>query len=225
MSDTLTLASEHDVADVTTFLQRADRLGCSLTRLLTSGPRLAAMVCVLEKQGMLDTHPTVLGMRVVELEVDLDVALTSANAVNAVDALVETRAVLDRLARPSMRASAVLELPVGQARVPWAGISPPQSGWESLGEMPSRALVECARAGIDEVAAANGLGTNIVTEVRRTVWSRQLEGAPDGIVAGMAFAAFGLGFVVEGDESAVRITSNGAWMRASTNRGEVLARA
>ncbi len=218
MSDTLTLASAHDVADLQTFLQRADRLGCTLTRLTSSGNFLAAIVCVLEKQGLLDTHPNVLGMRVVEM------AATDAASQPTVDALAETRALLDRLARPSALVELSFELPVGQPRVPWAGISPPHTEWQLVGTLSSAEFVATARTGIDEVAAANGLGTNIVTEVRRTVWSRPLESMPS-VVSGMAFAAFGLGFVVEGDDTSVRITSNGAWMRATTSRGEVLSRA
>lgn len=213
MSDTLTLASAHDVADLQTFLLRAERLGCALTRLTVSGSYLIALVCVLEKQGLLDTHPNVLGMRVVELSTD---AAT-------VDALVETRAVLDRLARAVSLDDLVLDIPLTQPRAPWAGSTPPRSGWLPVADLPSARLVEIARAGIDEVAAANGLGTNIVTEVRRTVWSRLVNDLP-GVVTGLAFAAFGLGFVVEGEDDVVRVTSQGSWVRATTRRGIVLAR-
>jgi hypothetical protein len=216
MSDTLTLASAHDVADLQTFLQRAERLGCALTRLSVSGSYLVALVCVLEKQGLLDTHPNVLGMRVVELGGMGEVSAT-------LDALVETRAVLDRLARSVSLAEHTLEIPITQPRAPWAGSTPPRSGWQAIADMPSERFVEVARAGIDEVASANGLGTNIVTEVRRTVWSRLVDDRP-GVVSGLAFAAFGLGFVVDGDDDDVRVTSQGSWVRATTRRGIVLAR-
>jgi len=66
------------------------------------------------------------------------------------------------------------------------------------------------------------LGTNIVTEVRRTVWSRLVDDIP-GVVSGLAFASFGLGFVVDGDD-VVKVTSQGSWIRATTRRGIVLAR-
>jgi hypothetical protein len=216
MSDTLTLASAHDVADLQTFLLRAERLGCALTRLTVSGTYLVALVCVLEKQGLLDTHPNVLGMRVVELS-------TNGEVSEPVDALVETRAVLDRLARAVSLDEHALEIPITQPRAPWAGSTPPRSGWLPVADIPSARFVEVARAGIDEVASANGLGTNIVTEVRRTVWSRPVNDIP-GVVSGLAFASFGLGFVIEGDDDDVRITSQRSWVRATTRRGIVLAR-
>jgi len=223
MSDTLTLASAHDVADLQTFLQRAERLGCALTRLTVSGSYLAAIVCVLEKQGLLDTHPYVLGMRAVELSSQGRLPVNASSSdVAPVDALVETRAVLDRLARAISLNDDILEIPVTQPRAPWAGSTPPRSGWLPVADVPSSRFVDIARAGIDEVAAANGLGTNIVTEVRRTVWSRLVDDIP-GVVSGLAFASFGLGFVVDGDD-VVKITSQGSWIRATTRRGIVLAR-
>lgn len=218
MSDTLTLVSTHDVSDLQTFLQRAERLGCSLTRLTVAGSFLVATVCVLEKQGLLDTHPNVLGARVVELD------SRDNEKGKSVEFLVETRAILDRLARISARDIRTFDIPPLQPRVPWAGISPPRSNWEQCGEVSSAVLVATARAGIDEVAKANGLGSQIVTQVRRTVWSRSLADIPLA-VTGLAFAAFGLGFVVEGEDEVVRLTSQGTWIRASTARGDVLARA
>lgn len=218
MTDTLTLASADDVADLHTFLQRADRLGCALTRLAVAGTHLVVTVCVLEKVGLLDSHPFVFGMRVLEL----------APRNEEVDALVETRALLDRLARPTTAMSRKFDVPVGQPRVAWAGTSPPRADWVPSGSVEASTLVAVAQAGIDEVTAANGLGTNIVTEVRRTVWGRPLEaasaaGKPVG-AAGIAFAAFGLGFVVPGEEEMVNLTTNGTWVRASTRRGYVLTK-
>ncbi len=211
MTDTLTLASPDDVADLNTYAQRAERLGCSLLRMASVGHHLVVTVCVLERQGLLDTHPYVFGLRVFELsEPNVDM-----------DALVETRAMLDRLARKTQ----LLDMPVAQPRVPWAGIAAPREGWMPAGTIASEDVVATAKSGIDEVAAANGLGTNIVTEVRRTVWSRPMSGAsvPD-LPAGLAFAAFGLGFVVEGHDEDVAVTTNGSWTRLTTTRGYVLSR-
>lgn len=218
MSDTLTLVSAHDVSDLHTFVQRAERLGCSLTRLTVAGSFLVATVCVLEKQGLLDTHPNVLGARVIEIE-----SRDDAEGAHG-EFLVETRALLDRLARLSSSDTRTLDVPPAQPRVAWAGIAPPRFDWQLCGEVSSAALVATARAGIDEVAAANGLGSQIVTEVRRSVWSRPLVELPF-TVAGLAFAAFGLGFIVDGTDEIVRLTSHGTWIRASTTRGDVLARA
>ena len=212
MTDTFTLASADDVADLTTFAQRAERLGCALMRLSVVGEHLVVTVCVLEKQGLLDSHPYVFGLRVFEL------APGERNG-SELDVLVETRAVLDRLARQN----ATIDVPVAQPRVPWAGIAAPRDGWAAAGQVSSGDLVAVAKSGIDEVALSNGLGTNIVTEVRRTVWTRAVENS--SVSAGLAFAAFGLGFVIEGIDDNANVTTNGSWTRVTTSRGYVLSRA
>jgi hypothetical protein len=214
MTDTFTLASADDVADLTTFAQRAERLGCALMRLTVVGSYLAVTVCVLEKQGLLDAHPYVFGLRVFELS--RDEGEPSSNG--ELDVLVETRALLDRLARMSV----TVDVPVAQARVPWAGVAAPRDGWVSAGSVGTSELVAVAKLGIDEVASANGLGTNIVTEVRRTVWTRPV--GESAVFAGMAFAAFGLGFALETSDDQVSVTMNGSWTRITTARGYVLSR-
>jgi hypothetical protein len=214
MTDTFTLASADDVADLTTFAQRAERLGCALMRLTVVGSHLAVTVCVLEKQGLLDSHPYVFGLRVFELSRDEGDLANNGE----LDVLIETRALLDRLARMNV----TVDVPVSQARVPWAGVAAPRDGWVHGGSVGAAELIAVAKSGIDEVASANGLGTNIVTEVRRTVWTRRV--GESGIFAGMAFAAFGLGFAREGTDDQISVTTNGSWTRITTARGYVLAR-
>lgn len=212
MSNSVTLASEHDSADLQVFLERADRLGCEHVRLIGSGKALAAYVAVLAPQGLLDVAPTVLGLRVFErAETDAD----------NVDTVVQIRAVLDRLAHDRLS----IPLPVGQPGVPWAAISPPRAGWAPVGEIVEAELQAIAEAGIEEVAKANGLGTNIVTAVREEVWQRPVQimsaDSTASIPAGAAFAAFGLGFL--GSDSA-RVSSSQAWKRVTTQRGHVLVK-
>lgn len=209
MTNMVTLASEHDAADFKTYLERADRLGCEQVWLIGAGSALAAYVAVLTPQGLLDVAPTVLGLRVFE-RVETD----------HLDTVVQVRAMLDRLAHDPL----ALTLPVGQAGIAWTGVAPPRTHWESRGTLSEIELQLTAKSGIEEVAKANGLGTNIVTAVRDEVWRRPLnvlgsEGL--SVPAGVSFAAFGLGFL---GTSQAQVTSSGAWKRIATERGHILVK-
>ncbi|MEG0299556.1 MAG: hypothetical protein RR609_08280, partial [Aurantimicrobium sp.] len=151
MTNTVTLASEHDSADLQTYLERAERLGAEHVWLVGAGNALAAYVAVLTPQGLLDIAPTVLGLRVFE-RVETD----------TLDMVVQVRAMLDRLAHDKI----TIPLPVGQAGIAWTGVVPPRTDWLPAGTMLEIELQLTAKAGIEEVAKANGLGTNIVTAVR-----------------------------------------------------------
>jgi len=216
MTNTAHLATAHDSADLKVFLERANHLGCEHVRLIGAGSALAVYAAVLTPAGLLDLAPTVMGLRVFE---------RAETDTSALDTVVLTRALLDRMAHDAL----VIPLPVGQAGVPWAGISPPRADWAPRGTMLEIELGLVARAGIDEVAAANGLGTNIVTTVRHEVWGRTLAvqtqevGAdvPLTVPAGAAFAGFGLGFF---DTGIAHVTTSGAWTRITTDRGHVLVK-
>lgn len=210
MTNTVTLASEHDSADLKTFLERADRLGCEHVWLIGAGNALVAYVAVLTPQGLLDVAPTVLGMRICERTED-----------TALDMVVQVRALLDRLAHDAV----VIPLPVGQAGIAWTGVAPPRGGWVPVGDLLELELHLTAKAGIEEVAKANGLGTNIVTVVREEVWRRQLNVQHTESVctvpAGVAFAGFGLGFFGTG---IAQVSQSGAWTRITTERGHILVK-
>ena len=212
MTSFLSLAEQADAADLSVFLQRAARLGCEHVRLVSSGRALVATVAVLTKQGLLDTDPTVLGVRVFEL----------AEGATPVDTLVLIAGVQERLAREVHE----FPLPVGQAGIAWAGVTPPAGNWVELGQVDSAQLVAVAEAGIAEVAAANGLGIKIVDEVRRSTWGRAMFTVGDAdeltVPAGAAFAAFGLGFIPEGEQLA--LSASGPWARLTSSRGHVLSR-
>lgn len=211
MNDVVRLASEQDGVDLQTFLARAFRLGCEHVRLQMLERHLVATVAVLEKQGLLDAHPDVLAVRVWDLGTPGD----------HVDSVYLVRGVLDRLAKETIQ----FALPVAQPGIAWAGRTPPASDWIPAGSIPVATLETVARAGIDEVAATNGLGAKVVDEVRRRTWGRAIKNADSStpIVAGMAFASLGMGFLgqVEGE---AKVTTNGPWTRLSTPRGEILSR-
>ena len=210
MTNTVTLASEHDSADLQTYLERAERLGAEHVWLVGAGTALAAYVAVLTPQGLLDVAPTVLGLRVFE-RVETD----------SLDMVVQIRAMLDRLAHDKI----TIPLPVGQAGIAWTGVAPPRSGWEPVGTMLEIELQLTAKAGIEEVAKANGLGTNIVAAVREEVWRRPLNvqnsAVPRTVPAGVAFAGFGLGFFGTGIG---QVTTSGSWTRIATERGHILVK-
>jgi hypothetical protein len=223
MSVNLTLPSEHDASDLSVFLERAAKLGCEHVRLIGAGPALAAYVGVLVPSGLLDTAPTVLGLRVVDRGLTGEVYASDASPEHEsflpVDTVVTIRGMLDRLARPELS----FALPVGEAGIAWAGVSAPRSGWEALGSLSATDLEAIARSGIDEIAGSNGLGTIIVTRARREVWGRAISSNPElkPLVAGAAFAAFGLGFL--GEDEPV-LSRSGKWMRVTTSRGHILVR-
>jgi hypothetical protein len=210
MVNTVNLASEHDSADLQTYLERAERLGCEHVWLVGSGTALAAYVAVLTPQGLLDIAPTVMGLRVFE-RVEMD----------SLDTVVQVRALLDRLAHNK----SVIALPVGQAGISWTGVAPPRTGWTPSGTMLEIELQLTAKAGIEEVAQANGLGAKIVTAVREEVWRRPLNvqnvDEPKTLPAGVAFAGFGLGFFGTG---IAQVTTSGSWSRIATQRGHILVK-
>ncbi|GAB2820800.1 hypothetical protein GCM10027022_08810 [Alpinimonas psychrophila] len=211
MSMNLTLPSEHDASDLSVFLERAAKLGCEHVRLIGAGSVMAAYVGVLVPSGLLDTAPTVLGLRVFERD-------DSA----ALDIVVTIRGMLDRLARIT-GSELTFALPVAEAGIAWAGVSAPRSDWKLLGTFSAADLEAIARAGIEEIAGSNGLGTIIVTRARREVWGRPISSDPamTQFVSGAAFAAFGLGFLGE-DEPQLSRSAN--WMRLTTARGHILVR-
>ena len=211
MSMNLTLTSEQDASDLSVFLERAAKLGCEHVRLIGAGSVMAAYVGVLVPSGLLDTAPTVLGLRVWE-----------RGESAALDTVVTIRGMLDRLAHVT-GSELTFALPVGEAGIAWTGVSAPRTGWEPLGALSAADLEAIARAGSDEVAGSNGLGTIIVTRARREVWGRPISSDPamTQLVSGAAFAAFGLGFLGE-DEPQLSRSAN--WMRLSTARGHILVR-
>lgn len=221
MGRSLPLTDPRDVADLRTYLSRArgvDPQGA--VRFQARGRALGVYVCVLEPHGLLDTTPTVLGLRTAALSGE-----------QALDVTVPLGGVLDRMPRQDQDATDV-GLPPVDANVSWAGIAPPLGGWTPVGSVAGDALREVARAGIAEVARAvpTDAGAAVVDTVRSQVWGRssgwaeplagRLNGAP--LPDGAAFAAYSLGFLRPGAE--VTVAENGRWVRLSTPGGHVLAK-
>lgn len=207
---TFTLADPHTRDDLRVYLSRLLRCGEAEVRIVTRGGALAVYGCVFAPAGLGDPAPLVLVMRAF--------ALAEAPA-EPVDATVEARALLDRLAR-SAGADCELAVPDASVMVAWAGVLPPVGGWRAQGAVDAESLAEVARQGVARVAAAlpERPGEAVVRKVRAEVWGAEI--APD-LPAAAAFAADAMGFLGEGP---LRLARSRAWLSLSSAQGHVLFR-
>ena len=210
------LADEQTAADLQSYLARAKRLDPDgLVRLRAFGDVLAAYVAPIFAGNLMDSGPTVLGLRTCELAAPAEV-----------DALVPIGAVQERLAR-LLGESDIKEFKIQlieTQRAPWAGISPPRQGWEQVGTINETVLTQIARDGIAEVAASlpESVGGPIAARIRGEIWGRGID-LESKIPTGAAFAAAGLGFLTENEE--VGLYQAEGWIRLSSEHGHVLAKA
>lgn len=207
MSPRLIFPDPLAAADLLTFASRASRLGDGAVRLRAAAGTLVVTCAPLAPRGLGDSTPTILGMRVMDVDPELECDL-----VVAADAL--TTALDD---------PAAVALPATALSASWAGVSPPRGGWAAAGELTASVLAARAQWGIAAVAdrVPVDAGEDAVRTVRAQVW-----GPPDdalgGLPLGVAFAAFALGFIA-GEETA-SLRSAGPWTRISLRRGHVLVR-
>jgi hypothetical protein len=209
MAPQLVFPDPRFAADLLTFAGRAARLGDPAVRLRAAGGTLAVSAAPLSPRGFGDDTPTVLGMRFVRIDPELECDL-----------------VVDAGALRAGEDPAHVALPDSGVSAAWAGISPPRSGWMPAAAVSTRDLARTVRRGVEAVASAlpAAPGEDVVRTVRAAVW-----GAPDGslggLIAGVAFAADALGFLGEsdGDEEA-SVLRTGTWTRLTLPRGHVLVR-
>lgn len=215
MKNEFTFQDRNSVEDLQAYLLRAKRLDKDgLVRFRAFGEVLAAYVAPIFAGSLMDNGPTILGLRTAELAKPSEV-----------DAIVPISSVLDRIAKllADNPRKLVLELP-DSLRTPWAGISPPRTGWEPLIEIPEPELTQIAKDGIAEVADTipEAVGGPIAARIRGEIWGRQMKYG-SRIPTGAAFVAAGLGFLTE-DES-VQVFQAQGWVRLSSEHGHVLAKA
>lgn len=203
--------ADHDaLRDLGTYAARARSLDPDgAIRLQVSGTTLAAYVGVLPGQG-LTSSGTLLGLRAIGLAQPA-----------TLDVTVPLGAIGDRVARPQDRP--VLAVPPATVTVRWAAVSPPRQGWERVGQVDGKVVLEVAQAGIAEITegAPEGSGANAVATLRHLVWSALSTTEPP-LPRGLAFAAYGLGFVGSGEP--LQLYANGSWTRLSSSVGHVLMR-
>lgn len=204
MPHDLVLADAETARDVLTFVGRAARATDEGVRLQAARGVMALTSAALAPHGLFDQTPTILAMRIVnadpELECDIVVSELTASA--------DPRR---------------LTLPESGLSPAWAGIAPPRQGWAPIGALTASVIAQRAQWGISAVArgATPGAGEEAVRALRATIWGEpdeELVGAPRGV----AFAAHAFGFI-SGEED-VPVMRSGRWIRLSLARGHVLAR-
>ena len=204
MPHQLLLADSDTSKDVLTFVGRASRISDEGVRLQAANGVLALTTAVLAPHGLFDQTPTILAMRIVHADPELQCDI-----------------VVSELAAGDGERS--LTLPDTGLSPSWAGIAPPRSGWETARTLPASVIAQRAQWGISAVArgATPGAGEEAVRALRAAIW-----GEPDedlaGLPRGVAFAADGLGFI-SGEED-VPVTRSGRWTRLAFRRGHVLCR-
>jgi hypothetical protein len=217
MSQSFSLSDSLSLGDLQVYLSRAGRVEDGSVRLVSAAGVLAVYTAILYPRGLLDSSPTVLGLRTFALTEPVEL-----------DVVVPVRSLLDRLVRlqdavTDVTAPVTVTVPLQVTSVTWAGITPPRGGWTPHGSTPATVLEDAARTGIAEVASVipTGTGEQIVQRVRSEVWGRPID-ALDFVPAGAAFAAVSLGFLAAGEP--VQLFETGPWTRLSTARGHILVR-
>jgi hypothetical protein len=216
MKNTFQLLDEQTALDLKAYLTRAKKMDQKgAVRLRAFGNLLTAYVAPLFTGNILDDGPTVLGLRTMELKSETEVNI-----------LVPIQSVLDRLAfeleKPATDDRFIFDM-VTTERVPWAGVSPPRTGWVEAGTLPEYMLTSIAKKGITEVAETipESVGGPIAARIRAEVWGRAID-LNSKVPAGAAFAAAGLGFLVK--DSDVPVFHSQGWVRLSTEFGHVLSK-
>lgn len=214
MERSLLLPDPTALADLVTYLARADRIERASVRMVADGGVLAVYAAVLHPAGLLDETPTVLGLRTVRVG--------EGQRLDAVVPIASLAARLDT-ASPGEDGTVRIGMPAEVATVTWAGVAPPRSGWAQVDETSALTLTEVAKAGIVEVAEAipTDAGEAIVRRVRAEVWGRPMPGV-EHVPSGAAFAAHSLGFL--GGDETVPVFETGPWTRLSTTRGHILVK-
>jgi len=107
----------------------------------------------------------------------------------------------------------------------WAGLLPPRTGWQPLGEIPLRRLAEVVSQGNADFRF-NALGRDraALDTLAEEIWTREL---PHGLRWRAAHAAAAMGFLgprPEGSADSARVASRTRWLRLDTPYGTVLER-
>lgn len=200
----LLLADPDTAKDVLTFVGRATRITDDGVRLQASNGVLALTTAALAPHGLFDNTPTVLAMRIVHADPELEC-----------DIVVDQLTPSDDPLR--------LNLPETGLSPAWAGVAPPRGDWKPGSMLPAAVIAQRAQWGISAVArgATPGSGEEAVRALRAAIWGEPDEDL-DGLPRGIAFAADAMGFI-SGEED-VPVMRSGRWSRLAFRRGHVLAR-
>lgn len=217
MKNDFVLSDRATAVDLQAYLTRAKRLDPEgMVRIRAFGDVLACYVAPIFAGSLMEQGPTVLGLRTSELLEEAEV-----------DSVASITAVLDRLAAltsngEGWKGKYQVVLPES-VRAPWAGVQPPRSGWELVGEVSEETLTRIATEGIAEVADTlpESVGGPIAAKIRGEIWGRAMQ-FDSKVPTGAAFVAAGLGFLTENE--VVPIYETQGWVRLSPMNGHVIAK-
>lgn len=211
MAHTFSLDSDSARRDAIQFLERAARINNGSARLIADGANLQVYVGMLFPRGLLDSTPTVLGLRVFRLIEPSEF-----------DVVVPIESLVHRLQVGIEQGESSTRVPAEVASLQWAAITPPKDGWRRRLGVNADALRAAAEAGVAAVAQAvpETIGESVLQKVRAEVWGAMIP-EHKRIPAGAAFAADALGFLTEGS-LAVHTLDN--WVRLSSKSGYVLVK-
>lgn len=208
MSQRLNLPDAETARDVLTFAGRSARVSADGVRLQAQDGVLRLSTATLAPQGLLDSTPTVMGMRILSVDPELvcDFVVPAASLTVAAD---DERAV---------------NLPDSALSPAWAGVAPPQSGWAQVGTVRAAELAAVAAHGISLVAdrVPVDAGEDVVRMLRAGVWG-PLDDTMYDAPRGVAFTADALGFIADADEE-IGVYRADRWTRFSLRRGHVISR-
>lgn len=191
-------------------MQRARAINDGAARLIAQDRFLQVYVGVFLPRGLLDLTPTVLGLRVFQLDTG-----------HSFDDVVPLEALEHRIQR-AIDEGGELHLPSPSPSISWRTITPPRDGWHRRLGVPADALREAAREGVRRVREAlpEAVGEAIVQKVRAEVWGQGLA-SKRTIPWGAGFAAEALGFL--GDKN-LAVHTQGNWIRLTSKHGYVLVK-
>lgn len=218
------VGSAEAVKDIKNLLQRVRSVDSrAAVRLSAQGNRLAIYFCVLSPATLLDTEPTVLGMRAFPLA-------TPSN----LDRVVDSSELLKSLAQMEEHENK-LQLPSETSAASWAGVGVPTESWVEVEPVPAQLLHQSAQAGMKavDVALPQNPGHAVLDTVRSRIWASPLQ--PQEIESSMtesfqnlpsavAFAAVVLGFLPATYQADLRRFKSGDWDRINAPGGFVLVR-
>ncbi|MFK0194500.1 hypothetical protein [Kitasatospora sp. NPDC090308] len=124
-------------------------------------------------------------------------------------------------------AGAALGLPAPVTGPSWAGLLPPRSGWQPLGQPPVDRVVGEVLAAVEEFKRRTAevpdhhRTRQAVDAIADEIWSRPL-GAAEGLPLRAAHAAHAIGFLRPGTPLSAHRT--GAWLRLDAPAGSVVLR-
>jgi hypothetical protein len=220
MTQLIRFSQPEQLADLTNFLQRAERLDKDgAARFRAFGEVLTVFVSPIYSGSVLDEGPTVVAVR--------STALAESTEL---DQLVSIASALRALREQKSFDSLEVRLNSSNTRASWSGILPPTTGWQPVGEISEPTLSRAARAGIESVKSAlpESVGSALAGKLRLSIWGQPLsidesDSYQGELPAAAAFAAAGLGLLTRAER--VKVFQLGRWIRLTAIHGHVLSRA